>query len=215
MVTTSPSHAAALVPTLTRDEPDAEVTGVVLLLHGGTEHSEAPVGNRSASWYRMRAIQRAVTPRAHERGVATWLLRYRTRGWNGTGAVPIADARWALEQITATHPGVPIVLLGHSMGGRTAIHVADAPGVVGVVGLAPWWPPDSPIAALRGRHLRAAHGRTDKITSARATRAFVTAAETVAASAEFTDLGAVGHYMLRRVGDWNAYATETTLGLLD
>ena len=123
-------------------------------------------------------------------------------------------ARWALEQVAAAHPGLPIVLLGHSMGGRTAIHVADAPGVVGVVGLAPWWPPDSPVTALRGRHLRAAHGRADRITSARATRAYVAAAERVAASAEFTDLGAVGHYMLRRVGDRNTYAADTAFDLV-
>ena len=103
----------------------------------------------------------------------------------------------------------------HSMGGRTAIHVADHRGVVGVVGLAPWWPADSPVSALRGRHLRAAHGRADKITSARATRALVAAAEPVTASAEFTDMGPVGHYMLRHIRDWNTYARETALGLLD
>lgn len=208
------STSSGLEPLLTRDEPDGAVTGVVLLLHGGTEHSAEPVDGRSASWRRMRAIQRNVTPPAHDRGIATWLLRYRVRGWNGTGAGPIADARWALAEIERAHPGVPIVILGHSMGARTAIHVADAPGVVGVVGLAPWWPPHSPVGALRGRHLRAAHGRADKITSARATRAFVAEAETVAASAEFTDMGRVGHYMLRRIPSWNTFATTATLDLL-
>ena len=35
---------------------------------------------------------------------------------------------------------MPVVLLGHSMGGRTAVAVADDPSVVGVVALAPWLP---------------------------------------------------------------------------
>lgn len=209
------------MPSLTRRDPAGgrhqrgAVRGVVLLLHGGTEHSEEVVDGRSASWRRMGAIQRAITPAAHEQRIGTWLLRYRVRGWNENGVSAIEDARWALEQIGRAHGDVPVVLLGHSMGGRTAIHVADDPVVRGVVGLAPWWPPSSPISALTDRHLRAAHGRTDKITSARQTRALVERAERVAASAEFTDMGRVGHYMLRRIPAWNAFARDASLALLD
>lgn len=185
------------------------------MLHGGTERSSAPVGERSASWRRAAAMQRAITSGAHEVGVATWLLRYRERGWNGTGRVQISDARWAIGEVRRSYGDVPVVLLGHSMGARTAVHVADDTSVVGVVALAPWLPRGEGIAALAGRHLVAAHGRSDKITSARATRAYVDRAAAVAASVEMCDLGRVGHYMLRKIATWNDLALEESLALLD
>ncbi len=124
------------------------------------------------------------------------------------------DARAALEQVRRELGDVPVVLLGHSMGGRTAAYVADDPSVVGVVGLAPWWQGDDPVSALAGKHVRAAHGRTDKITSARMTRAFLDRAGPVAASVAFEDMGRVGHYMLRQVPRWNDVATRHSLELL-
>ncbi len=82
------------------------------------------------------------------------------------------------------------------MGARTAARVADDPAVTGVVGLAPWLPPDDPVATLTGKRLVAAHGCRDRITSARATARFVTRASDVAKSAQFVDMGPLGHYML-------------------
>ena len=147
----------------------------MLVLHGGKQASQQPVDNRSASWKRMAAMQRTITPQAHEAGVSTWLLRYRRRGWNH--GAPVIDACWALDQVRRELGDVPVVLLGHSMGARTAAYVADDPSVVGVVALAPWWQPDDPVSALAGKPVVAAHGRTDKITSARMTRDFLQRAE--------------------------------------
>ena len=106
---------------------------------------------------------------------------------------------------------MPVVLVGHSMGARTAVHVADDPGVVGVVGLAPWFPAGEPVQALAGKRLLAAHGRRDRITSYRATRRTVERAREVAASAELHDMGRIGHYMLRRVSAWNDFAVDRSL----
>lgn len=203
----------ALLPSLTREDPRDPPRAVALLLHGGRDRSLAAVDGRSASWRRARALQRAITPAAHEAGVATWLLRYRQRGWNG-GAGPVADARWALEEVRREVGEVPVVLLGHSMGARTAVLVADHARVRGVVGLAPWFPPGERVAALAGRHLVAAHGRRDRITSYRATAAYVERAASVAASARLQDMGAVGHYMLRRVASWNEVALGGVLEVL-
>jgi len=183
------------------------------MLHGGKARSTQAVDGRSASWRRTALMQRSITPRVHDAGVATWLLRFRERGWNG-GAAPVADARWALEQVRRELGAVPVVLLGHSMGARTSVHVADDESVVGVVALAPWLPPGEAVEALAGRHLVAAHGDRDRITSARATAAYVERAARVAASAELVGMGPVGHYMFKRVSAWNDLAAERSLALL-
>jgi pimeloyl-ACP methyl ester carboxylesterase len=201
-------------PSLTRNDAPGTPRGVILMLHGGKEHSREVVDGRSASWRRCAAMQRAISGRAHEAGASTWLVRYRHRGWNG-GSGPVGDARWALDQVRRELGEVPVVLLGHSMGGRTAVHVADDPSVRGVVGLAPWFPPGERVSALAGRHLLAAHGRSDKITSYRATSAYVDRARPLAASAELRDMGTVGHYMLRRIPTWNNVAVTSALALLE
>jgi predicted esterase len=199
--------------TLTRRDAPGRPSAVILMLHGGQERSTAYVDGRSASWRRSRSMQRAIAPEAHRHGVSVWLLRYRERGWNG-GAEPVADARWALDEVRAAHPEAPVTLLGHSMGARVAVHVADDPHVRGVVALAPWLPAHESVAALAGRHLLAAHGRRDRITSFTATAAYVERARVVAASAELRDMGPLGHYMLKGASSWNAVAIDSALGLL-
>jgi len=200
-------------PSLMRRDAAGKTRGLVLVLHGGKQRSDEVVDGRSLSWRRCHALQRAIAPRLGDAGVGSWLLRYRHRGWNG-GAGPIEDARWALEQVRRDHGDVPVVLLGHSMGARTAVHVADDPHVLGVIGLAPWLPGDEPVTALAGRHLVAAHGRRDKITSYRATAAYVERARPVAASAVLHDMGPVGHYLLRQVRAWNELASGSALSML-
>jgi pimeloyl-ACP methyl ester carboxylesterase len=158
-------------------------------------------------------MARAISTEAEAAGAAVWLLRYRHRGWNG-GAGPVADARWALDRVRAELGALPVVLLGHSMGARTSVHVADDPQVRGVVALAPWFPGGEPVAPLAGRRLVAAHGSRDRITSARATRAYVERARHAGADASFVDMGQVGHYLLRRVGAWNHLALSRSLELL-
>jgi hypothetical protein len=101
------------------------------------------------------------------------------------------------------------------MGARTAVWVADDPAVVGVVGLAPWLPPNDPVEQLDDKHLVAAHGRRDRITNARATAAYVRRARDVAASARFVDMGPLGHYLITGVRRWNATAVTECLDVLD
>ena len=158
-------------PALTRRDPEKGASGVVLMLHGGRADALTPVDHRSASWRRSRWMMQHVSGRINRAGAGVWLLRYGVRGWNAAVASPpspVADARWALEQVRHELGAVPVVLLGHSMGGRTAVAVADDPQVVGwrrgcrrPTRSAPWpagtWRPrtaratGSPLPARRGR----------------------------------------------------------------
>jgi predicted esterase len=209
-VTESDSRGA---PHLTRYDAGVRPRALIVMLHGGKERGHQVVDGRSLSWRRTAVMQREIARSAQEAGVSTWLLRFTHRGWNG-GAARIADARRALDAVRQELGDMPVCLLGHSMGGRAAVHVADDPSVRGVVALAPWLPPGESVEALRGKRLYAAHGTRDRITSARATQAFVRRAAEVAEIAEFTDMGPLGHYLLRGRETWNAFALQASLRVL-
>jgi hypothetical protein len=46
-------------------------------------------------------------------------------------------------------------------------------------------------------------------------RAYVDRAHGIAASAEFVDMGRLGHYMLHRAENWNRFALRSTLEIFD
>lgn len=202
-------------PLLSRLSPSRPPRAVALVLHGGAVNSPRSVDHRSSSWHRARFLQRAIAPRLHDEGIAVWLLRFRVRGWNDHASPsPVPDARWAIERIRE-ELDVPVALVGHSMGARTAMRVSDAPAVRGVVGLAPWLPDGEPVVALRDRRLVVGHGRRDRITSFALSQAYVERARSVARSASFHDMGDVGHYLLRDSARWNTFTAASVLEVLE
>ena len=149
-------------PELTRRDIDRRPSGLILVLHGGKADSFVPVDENSASWRRSNWMLGHISGRANAADVGVWLLRYGQRGWNERSASPpspVPDARRALDEVRRQHGDVPVVLLGHSMGARTAVAVADDPSVTGVVALAPWLPSDQPFGPALRHPDRQASGR--------------------------------------------------------
>ena len=211
------AHPRALEPVLVRQPGATTVRAAALVLHGGREFSGEPVGARQLAVLRMVPIARHLASAGAADGLGVWRLRFRYRGWNtGRGGVedahPVADVRWAVQQLRARHGDVPIVLVGHSMGGRAALRAADEPGVVGLVGLAPWVTPNEPYKQVIGRRLLVVHGTRDHTTSAKNSKALVDAvrAESAGApgAATFVHLTGDGHGMLRRARVWNEFAAD-------
>jgi len=190
------------------------VRGVALVLHGG----------QSDSMRRTRAWQPAVlrlVPFArslHRAGAADGLvvarLRYRVRGWNGTAQSSVSDARWALDVLSKRFPGVPVGLVGHSLGGRTALRVADQEAVASVAALAPWLPSGEPVVALAGRQVLIVHGTGDRTTSPDESAAWAARARRVADQVSYVSVRGERHAMLRRPRLWHGLATGFTIGAL-
>jgi alpha-beta hydrolase superfamily lysophospholipase len=113
-----------------------QTRAVVVALHGFNDYSTAFQG--PASWW----AQHGITTYAYDqRGFGAAPNRGR---WPGPG-VHAGDATEAVAQIRGRHPGVPVYLLGESMGGAvalTAMTGANPPKVDGVILIAP---------AVRGR----------------------------------------------------------------
>jgi alpha-beta hydrolase superfamily lysophospholipase len=182
----------------------AKTTAVVLVLHGGKERGQRSVRPYRLAYQRMLPFARAIHRGGRRDGVAVWCLRNRVEGWNAPALDPVVDARWALARIRAEHPGVPVAVVGHSMGGRVVLRVADDPAVVAVCALAPWTERDEPVDALKGRTVLIAHGDYDRVTDPALSYDFAVRARPIAKDIARFDVHGDGHAMLRRAGDWTA-----------
>jgi alpha-beta hydrolase superfamily lysophospholipase len=187
---------------------------VVLVLHGGAERGTGSVPPWKPAYLRMVPIARALHRAGRGDGVEVRLLRNRRYGWNAPAMDPLDDARWALERIRTDHPGLPVVLVGHSMGARVALRVADDPAVRGVCALAPWTPRGEPVDAVAGRSVLIVHGTRDRMTSPAESHAFAERAEGVAARVARFEIANEGHAMLRRSSVWTRLTIAFTLEVL-
>ena len=188
-------------------------SAVVLVLPGGRADSFELAHSRHLAGVRMRPFARSLHRRGRGKGVAVWQLRYRYRGWNGDEMSPVPDASWALDEVRRRHGDVPVVLVGHSMGGRTALRVAGDASVRGVVALAPWLFDTEPTQQLAGRAVLIAHGDADKVTSARVSRRYADRAARYT-TVRYVTVRRDMHAMLLRARTWHRLATTFTLSVL-
>jgi alpha-beta hydrolase superfamily lysophospholipase len=203
----SEASGAAREAVLSVRESSGPTRGVALVLHGGKSQSREPVEARHLSPARMVPFAWDLHRAGRKHGLAVWSLRNSVRGWNGPDMSPLQDARWALARIREQHPGVPVFLVGHSMGGLTALCAADHPGVEAVVALAPWLNPATPTSGVANRKVLIVHGTTDRWTSASASLLFARRASAEATSMQYVALKGAGHFMLRKIGVWQTLTT--------
>jgi dienelactone hydrolase len=187
---------------------------VVLVLPGGRADSLEPPPRRHLAGARMQPFAASLQRSGAGHGVEVATLRYRVRGWNGALMSPVTDAERALEDVRRRHGAVPVVLVGHSMGGRTALRVAGDPSVVAVIGLAPWLPDGEAVAHLAGRRVLLAHGGLDRVTSPRASRRFADDARARDVAAEFLLVRGETHAMLVRSRVWHRLVDGFVLDVL-
>lgn len=192
----SDSPAAGAAPVLRWVNQPNDPSSVVLVMHGGAVDGWQYVTWRSHSVLRLLPVARQIATTS-KGAIAVARLRFAVRGWNGMAASPLGDARWALEQLRARYPGARIGLVGHSMGGRVALHLGADPDVVTLVGLAPWI--DRADGPLGGPGLRALliHGTRDRLTSPAASAAMVRQLTSRGVDAAYLPIVGEGHAFLR------------------
>lgn len=198
-------------PLLSEWAAQGPVRAVALVLHGGAEAGLSGVRLWNTAYLRMVPLAKAVHRAGARHGVEVRLLRNRVRGWNEPALHPVVDARWALARIRRERPEAPVFLLGHSMGGRVALRVADDPTVTAVCALAPWTPDGEPVEPVTGRTVVIAHGTRDRITSPTDSYRYAQRARHNAGRLARFELLLEGHAMLQRPGAWNRLVSEFTL----
>ncbi|MEO6019801.1 MAG: alpha/beta fold hydrolase [Knoellia sp.] len=176
--------------------------GVVLVLHGGGEDGHQSVTWLNGAVLRMWPFAKAIERRAGDR-LAVLRLKNRIYGWNGAQQSPLADARWALDQIRDRYAGLPITLVGHSMGGRVATHLAGEAGVNTIVGLAPWVEEGDPRLGRPGLRVLLMHGLNDTTTDPRRTQALGDVLRSQGADVTWRPVEGDGHAMLRHPLTWH------------
>jgi pimeloyl-ACP methyl ester carboxylesterase len=174
----------------------------VLVLPGGRPASDAP----SHAWQlaNLRIALLAWSLR-HRLGsdVDVRRVQYRVRGWNPGRLDALVDARAALAGMVERVGAGPIVVVGHSMGGRVAAHLAAEGRVAGVAALAPWWPNGDGALIPTSCRLLTMHGTADSWTDPRASRAQTKHAQDRGVDAQWVEFPGAGHFLLRDHARWH------------
>jgi pimeloyl-ACP methyl ester carboxylesterase len=125
----------------------------VVCVNGGTAAEVPGTWSASVEW-----LVRRLAPRFPQLGFLE--VRYRIKSWRRLeGCVEDASAAIAAAREAGA---VEVALLGFSMGGAVAVHVAGVPEVRSVIALAPWLYPELDVSPLAGRRFAVVHGSLDR-----------------------------------------------------
>jgi pimeloyl-ACP methyl ester carboxylesterase len=187
---------------------DNQTVGGVLILPGGRPLSAAPSRAWQAANQRMMWLACSLR-RSLGSHIAVRRVQYRLRGWNSPSLDALRDAENALFRMRRDLGLNPsnLVLVGHSMGARVAVHVAPR-NVGGIVALAPWWPLGDADRVSTECRLLTVHGTADTWTDPRSSEAQTRRARERGVDATWVGVPNAGHYLLRDVGLWHRVTTE-------
>jgi pimeloyl-ACP methyl ester carboxylesterase len=125
----------------------------VVCMNGGTAAEHPGTWSASLEWLVGRLARRRP-----ELGFLE--VRYRIKSWRRL-ELCVEDAGAAIAAARAAGAG-EVALIGFSMGGAVAVHVAADPAVSTVIALAPWLYPELDLAPLEGRRFAVVHGSLDR-----------------------------------------------------
>jgi len=109
---------------------------------------------------------------------------------------------------------VPVCLVGHSLGGRVALQLADHRLVCAVCALAPWIVQGDPGARLAGCSVLVVHGDRDRVTSVAGSLTYARRAAAAGGDVRTVLLAGGGHAMLRHALVWQRLARAFVLHAL-
>ncbi|MGI8848454.1 MAG: alpha/beta fold hydrolase [Candidatus Dormibacteria bacterium] len=198
-------------PSLVSSPQRGAISAAVLIAHGGRELGTAAPGRYSLAALRMAPFATALRRAPSARGLLIAQLRYRVRGYNDGD--PVSDVVWGIDTISREH-GVPIVLVGHSMGARAALRAAGHSSVLAVAGLSPWCPPGEPVEQLADRSVMLVQGLADRWTLPAASRAYALRARGVTQNLCRFEIAGSKHAMLQRARLWHQITRDFVLGVL-
>ena len=185
--------------------------GGVLVLPGGRPRSAASSRAWQLANVRIELLTQSLRRRINagdgER-VVVRRVQYRLRGWNAGTFDALRDARVAMDHLLDTVGSGPIVVVGHSMGGRVAAHLAREGRVAGVVALAPWWPDDDADLIPVGCRLLTMHGTADTWTDPVASRRQTWRASARGVDARWVEFPGAGHFLMQDYARWHRLTAE-------
>jgi pimeloyl-ACP methyl ester carboxylesterase len=184
---------------------DMPKSGCVLVLPGGKVRSDRSSRSWQLANLRMAVFAAALSCRLGA-NVEVRGVRYRLRGWNTPRLDALHDAEAVLDEARDRFERKQIAVVGHSMGGKVAAHLAARGDVGSVVALAPWWVDNDAELVPVTTRLLVVHGTADTWTDPRTSLAQTRRAQQREVDAEWVGLDGAGHYMVRQWREWHRLA---------